>query len=132
MRGKRAILSIVTVGQKQDGFLNLNDVYNLDLSSELVVHSACQTALGKDVRGEGIIGLSRGFLYAGADKIIASLWKVDDSATAEFMKRFYTNYLQKGMFESKALQETKNEMKKIKRFQSPYYWSAFTLLGDWK
>ncbi len=119
-------------GQKQDGFLSLNDVYNLDLSSDLVVLSACQTALGKDVRGEGIIGLSRGFLYAGADRIIASLWKVDDSATAEFMKRFYTNYLQKEMSESKALQQTKNEMKKIKRFQSPYYWSAFTLLGDWK
>ena len=119
-------------GEKQDGFLSLNSIYNLDLSSDLVVLSACQTALGKDVRGEGLIGMSRGFLYAGSSRIMASLWKVDDSATAEFMKRFYTNHLQKAMSASKALQQTKNEMKKIKRYQSPYYWSAFTLLGDWK
>lgn len=119
-------------GEKQNGFLSLNDIYNLDLSSDLIVLSACQTALGKDVRGEGLIGMSRGFLYAGSNRIVASLWKVDDSATAEFMKRFYTNHLQNGMPASKALQQTKIEMKKIKRYNSPYYWSAFTLLGDWK
>ncbi len=119
-------------GNKQNGFLSLNDIYNLDLSSELVVLSACQTALGKDIRGEGLIGMSRGFLYAGSKRIVASLWKVDDSATAEFMKRFYANHLQKGLTASKALQQTKIEMKKIKRYQSPYYWSAFTLMGDWK
>ncbi len=119
-------------GIRQNGFLSLNDIYNLDLSSDLIVLSACQTALGKDVRGEGLIGMSRGFLYAGSKRIVASLWKVDDSATAEFMKRFYTNHLQEGMPASKALQQTKNEMKKIKRYQSPYYWSAFTLLGEWQ
>ncbi len=119
-------------GKSQDGFLSLNDIYNLNLSSDMVVLSACQTALGKDVRGEGLIGLSRGFLYAGSKRIVASLWKVDDSATAEFMKRFYKNHLQKGMPASKALRQTKIEMKKIRRYQSPYYWSAFTLLGDWK
>ena len=119
-------------GGNQDGFLSLDDIYNLELSSDLIVLSACQTALGKDVRGEGLIGLSRGFLYAGSDRVIASLWKVDDSATAEFMVRFYKNHLQKGLSASKALQQTKIEMKKIKRYQSPYYWSAFTLLGDWK
>jgi CHAT domain-containing protein/Tfp pilus assembly protein PilF len=119
-------------GKKQAGFLSLNDIYNLDLSSDLIVLSACQTALGKDVRGEGLIGMSRGFLYAGSNRIIASLWKVDDSATAEFMKRFYGNHLQKGMSASKALQQTKIEMKNIKRYNSPYYWSAFTLLGDWQ
>ncbi len=119
-------------GITRNGFLTLNDIYNLDLSSDLIVLSACQTALGKDIRGEGLIGMSRGFLYAGSKRIVASLWKVDDSATAEFMKRFYTNHLQKGMPASKALQQTKNEMKKIRRYQSPYYWSAFTLLGDWE
>ncbi|MBK9165819.1 MAG: CHAT domain-containing protein [Acidobacteria bacterium] len=119
-------------GTKQNGFLTLNDIYNLDLSSDLIVLSACQTALGKDIRGEGLIGMSRGFLYAGSKRIVASLWKVDDSATAEFMKRFYTNHLRKAMPASKALQQTKNEMKKIRRYQSPYYWSAFTLLGDWQ
>jgi CHAT domain-containing protein len=90
-------------GIKRNGFLTLNDIYNLDLSSDLIVLSACQTALGKDIRGEGLIGMSRGFLYAGSKRIIASLWKVDDSATAEFMKRFYTNHLQKNMPASKAL-----------------------------
>ena len=119
-------------GKTQDGFLSLNDIYNLELSSDMVVLSACQTALGKEVRGEGLIGISRGFLYAGSKRIVASLWKVDDSATAEFMKRFYKNHLNKGMPASKALQQTKIEMKKIRRYSSPYYWSAFTLLGDWK
>ncbi len=119
-------------GKSQDGFLTLNNIYNLNLSSDMVVLSACQTALGKEVSGEGLIGISRGFLYAGSNRIVASLWKVDDAATAEFMKRFYRNHLQNKMPASKALQQTKIEMKKIKRYQSPYYWSAFTLLGDWK
>lgn len=119
-------------GVKQNGFLSLDNIYNLDLASDLIVLSACQTALGKDIRGEGLIGMSRGFLYAGSKRIVASLWKVDDSATAEFMKRFYTNHLQKGMPAAKALQQTKNEMRKIRRYRSPYYWSAFTLLGDWQ
>lgn len=119
-------------GQPQNGFLSLNDIYNLDLSSDLVVLSACQTALGKDVRGEGLIGISRGFLYAGSQRIVASLWKVDDSATAEFMKLFYKNHLEKKMSASMSLQLAKIEMKKIPRYKSPFYWSAFTLLGEWK
>ena len=119
-------------GAPQDGFLSLNDIYNLDISSDMVVLSACQTALGKDVRGEGLIGISRGFLYAGTNRIVASLWKVDDSATAEFMKLFYKNHLENKMSASAALRQAKIEMKKTPRFQSPYYWSAFTLLGDWQ
>ena len=119
-------------GESQDGFLSLNDIYNLDISSDLVVLSACQTALGKDVRGEGLIGISRGFLYAGSNRIVASLWKVDDSATAEFMKLFYKNHLENKMSASAALRQAKIEMKKIPRYKSPYYWSAFTLLGEWK
>ncbi len=119
-------------GREQNGFLSLSDIYNLDLSSDMVVLSACQTALGKDIRGEGLVGLSRGFLYAGSNRIVASLWKVDDSATAEFMKHFYTNHLTKRMSASESLRTAKIEMKKIPRYRSPYYWSAFTLLGDWK
>lgn len=119
-------------GVRKDGFLGLNDIYNLDLENDLIVLSACQTALGKDIRGEGLIGISRGFFYAGSSKVVASLWKVDDAATAEFMKLFYKNHLQKGMPASKALREAKIKMKKIPRYRSPFYWSAFTLLGDWK
>ncbi len=119
-------------GQKLNGFLTLNAIYNLNLSSDMVVLSACQTALGKDVRGEGLIGISRGFLYAGSNRIVASLWKVDDSATAEFMKIFYRNHLQNKMSATAALRQAKIEMKKIPRYNSPYYWSAFALLGDWQ
>ncbi len=119
-------------GNPEDGFLGLNDIYNLNLASDMVVLSACQTALGKDVKGEGLVGISRGFLYAGSKRVVASLWKVDDSATAEFMKLFYRNHLQKGMPASTALQAARLEMKKIRRYESPYYWGAFTILGDWQ
>jgi CHAT domain-containing protein len=119
-------------GKAQDGFLRLNQIYNLNLNSELVVLSACQTALGKDVRGEGLIGLTRGFMYAGARRVVASLWKVDDAATAEFMKRFYLSFLQRKSSPAAALRQTQNEMRDIPRFRSPYYWAGFTLQGDWK
>ena len=119
-------------GKPQDGFLRLNQIYNLDLNSDLVVLSACQTALGKDVRGEGLIGLTRGFMYAGAKRIVSSLWKVDDAATAEFMKRFYQNLLQKKLAPAAALRAAQTEMKQIPRFRSPYFWAGFTIQGEWK
>ncbi len=119
-------------GNEQDGFLSLNQIYNLNLNSDLVVLSACQTALGKDVKGEGLIGLTRGFMYAGAKRIVASLWKVDDAATAEFMKRFYQNHLQKNLAPAAALRQTQNEMRQIPRFRSAYFWAGFSLQGDWK
>ncbi|MGC2237176.1 MAG: CHAT domain-containing protein [Pyrinomonadaceae bacterium] len=119
-------------GKPQDGFLRLNQIYNLNLNSDLVVLSACQTALGKDVRGEGLIGLTRGFMYAGAKRVVASLWKVDDAATAEFMKRFYQNLLQKKLSAAAALRQAQNEMRQIPRFKSPYFWAGFTLQGEWK
>lgn len=118
-------------GKTQDGFLRLNQIYNLNLNSDLVVLSACQTALGKDVRGEGLIGLTRGFMYAGANRVVASLWKVDDAATAEFMKLFYRNLLQKKLAPSAALSAAQNEMKQIPRYKSPYFWAAFSIQGDW-
>lgn len=119
-------------GKPQDGFLRLNQIYNLELNSDLVVLSACQTALGKNVRGEGLIGLTRGFMYAGARRVVATLWKVDDAATAEFMKRFYRNLLQKNMKPSAALFAAQNEMKQIPRFRAPYFWAGFVLQGDWR
>jgi CHAT domain-containing protein len=119
-------------GLAQDGFLRLDQIYNLNLNSDLVVLSACQTALGKDVRGEGLIGLTRGFIYAGARRVVASLWKVDDAATAEFMKRFYQNLLQKKLAPALALRSAQNELKQIPRFRAPYFWAGFTLQGEWK
>ncbi|HEX5703738.1 MAG TPA: CHAT domain-containing protein [Pyrinomonadaceae bacterium] len=120
------------LGNRRDGFLRLNHIYDLRLSSELVVLSACSTALGKDVRGEGLIGLTRGFMYAGAPRVIASLWKVDDEATTELMKLFYRNLLQKQMPASAALSAAQAEMRAQPRWRSPYYWAAFTLQGDWR
>lgn len=119
-------------GKERDGFLRLNQIYNLRLRNELVVLSACSTALGKDVKGEGMIGLTRGFMYAGVPRVIASLWKVDDEATAELMKIFYRNLLQKRTTASQALRAAQIEMQTEARWRSPYYWGAFVLQGDWR
>jgi CHAT domain-containing protein/tetratricopeptide (TPR) repeat protein len=127
------ILSLVDQnGRDRDGFLRLHEVYNLRLSADLVVLSACQTALGKQVRGEGLVGLVRGFMYAGAKGVVASLWKVDDEATAELMKIFYRGMLKDGMRPAAALQAAKVEMSRHKRWHSPYYWAAFELQGEWR
>ncbi|MEW6736680.1 MAG: CHAT domain-containing tetratricopeptide repeat protein, partial [Acidobacteriota bacterium] len=100
------VLSLVDRnGKKRDGFLRLQDIYNLKLSADLVVLGACQTAVGKNVRGEGLISLTRGFMYAGAPRIVASLWKVNDSATAQFMKLFYIAILKNGLNPIAALRE---------------------------
>jgi CHAT domain-containing protein len=127
------VLSLVNEkGEAQNGFLRLSDIYNLQLNSDLVVLSACQTALGKDVRGEGLIGLTRGFMYAGSRRVVSSLWKVDDAATAELMKRFYAAMLQKNLRPAEALRSAQTEMSRDARYSSPYFWAAFTLQGEWK
>lgn len=119
-------------GKRREGFMRLKDVYDLELSSDLVVLSACQTALGKDVRGEGLIGLTRGFMFAGAPRVVASLWKVDDAATAEFMKRFYRSMIKENLSPAASLKKAQNELKAIPRFRYPFYWAGFTLQGDWQ
>jgi CHAT domain-containing protein len=128
------VLSLVDeAGQRQDGFLRLQDIYNLKLPAELVVLSACQTGLGKDIKGEGLIGLTRGFMYAGAPRIVASLWKVDDRATSELMKRFYQGLLgPERLRQAAALRQAQLSIWKQKQWQAPYYWAAFVLQGDWK
>jgi CHAT domain-containing protein len=127
------VLSLVDKqGRPQEGFLRLHDIFNLRLSAELVVLSACQTGLGKEVKGEGLVGLTRGFMYAGAARVVASLWRVDDAATAELMKRFYRRMLQDGMRPAAALRAAQIEMWKKPQWQSPFYWGAFALQGEWK
>lgn len=127
------VLSLVDEqGRPQNGFLRLYDIYNLKLGADLVVLSACQTALGKEINGEGIVGLTRGFMYAGAPRVVASLWRIDDRATAELMKRFYAAMLREKLRPAAALREAQILMLKEKRWQAPYYWSAFTLQGEWK
>jgi CHAT domain-containing protein len=128
----RLILSLVNErGQLQDGYLRLGDIYKLKLSADLVVLSACNSALGKDLESEGIIGLPRGFLYAGSRSVIASLWKVDDEAAEEFMRGFYAR-IQRGESPSSALQGAQLEMAQGNSWPQPFYWAAFVLQGDYK
>jgi CHAT domain-containing protein len=127
------LLSLVDEkGKPQDGFLSLNEVYNLNLPADLVVLSACQTAMGKEMRGEGLIGLTRGFMYAGARRVVASLWKVDDAATAELVKRFYRAMLKEGKPPAAALRAAQLEMARQKLWNSPFYWAGFVLQGEWQ
>jgi CHAT domain-containing protein len=127
------VLSLVDeTGRPEEGFLRLHEIYNLKLNADLIVLSACQTGLGKEVRGEGLIGLTRGFMYAGAPRVMASLWQVDDAATATLMKRFYQNMLQEKLRPAAALRAAQIEMLKRRHWQSPYYWGAFVMQGEWR
>lgn len=126
------VLSLVDEkGMEQNGILQLHEIYNLKLNADLVVLSACETALGTEIRGEGRIGMTRGFMYAGAARVLASLWKVDDEATRDLMKLFYEKLLREKMRPAAALRAAQLEMRRQKRWQSPYFWGAFTLQGEY-
>jgi CHAT domain-containing protein/tetratricopeptide (TPR) repeat protein len=126
------VLSLVDEkGQAQDGFLRAHEVYNLKLGADLVVLSACQTALGKEVKGEGLVGLTRGFMYAGAPRVVASLWRVPSKATAELMTRFYQGMFVRKLRPAAALRAAQIEMWREKRWNEPFYWAAFVIQGEW-
>jgi CHAT domain-containing protein len=128
------VLSLVDRrGRPQPGFLTAADTFNLRLNADLVVLSGCRTALGKDVKGEGIVGLTRGFMYAGADRVLASLWRVDDAGTAALMSRFYAWMLgPQALPPAAALRAAQQELIKQPRFHHPFFWAAFQLQGDWR
>lgn len=119
-------------GRGQQGFITVRDVFELQAPVDLVVLSACRTGLGKDVRGEGLIGLTRGFMYAGASSIAASLWNVNDEVSAELMKLFYANMLEKDMTPAAALRAAQNTIRQRPEWRSPHYWAAFTFQGEYK
>lgn len=123
--------SVSRDGKEVPGFLQLHDIYNLNLSTELTVLSACDTALGKDIKGEGLIGLTRGFMHAGSRSVVATLWKVDDQATAELMGYFYTAMLQDGLSPAAALRQAKQRMSRHKVWNAPYYWAGFVIQGEY-
>jgi CHAT domain-containing protein/Tfp pilus assembly protein PilF len=128
------VLSLVDRrGAPVDGFLRLHDIFNLHLPADLVVLSACQTALGREVRGEGLVGLTSGFMYAGAARVVASAWKVDDRATAELMRRFYAAMFgAERLAPAAALRQAQLSLQRERAWSSPYYWAAFTLQGEWR
>ncbi|HEY3056498.1 MAG TPA: CHAT domain-containing tetratricopeptide repeat protein [Thermoanaerobaculia bacterium] len=127
------VLSLVDArGRDQDGFLLTSDVMGMTLTADLVVLSGCRTALGREVYSEGLTGLSRAFLFAGAARVVASLWKVDDAATAELMTQFYRRLFLQKASPSAALRGAQMELRKQERWASPYYWAGFVMQGDWK
>ena len=118
-------------GAEQDGFLRVGDIYNLKLNAEMVVLSGCRTGLGKEIKGEGLIGLTRGFMYAGARRITVSLWDVNDEATADLMGRFYREMLSaKKLSPASALRQTQISMIRDDKWNNPYYWASFNLQGE--
>jgi CHAT domain-containing protein len=127
------VLSLVDrAGHPQNGLLQVTDIFNLNLHADLVVMSACQTALGAEVRGEGLVGLTRAFLYAGSPRVVASLWTVPDLSTSELMARFYRFMLVDGLRPAAALRRSQLSLWNEGRWARPYYWAAFTMQGEWR
>ncbi len=132
--GGRLVLAQVGPGGRPEpnGFLHLADIYELDLRADLVVLSACRSALGLDLRGEGMMGMTRGFFYAGAERVLVSLWNVNDRVTVELMRHFYRGMLVEGLSPAAALRTAQDAIRRQKRFQAPYYWAGFVLQGEWR
>ncbi len=129
------VLSLVG-NQSEDGFLRTDEVFNLRLGSPLVMLSACETGLGKEKRGEGVMGLTRAFIYAGAPTVGVSLWSVADKSTADLMTDFYKRLLAApsvagGTSPSAAMREAQLAMIAGKKYSAPFYWAPFVLVGDW-
>lgn len=125
------VLSLVG-NKNQDGFLRTDEVFNLHLGAPLVMLSACETGLGKEKRGEGVMGLTRAFMYAGAPTVGVSLWSVADKSTADLMTDFYKRLLSPGQTPSSgALRAAQLNMIAGKKYSAPFYWAPFVLVGDW-
>jgi CHAT domain-containing protein len=127
------VLSLVDKdGRPENGLLRASDIKDLSLSADLVVLSACSTALGYEHRGEGLGNLTRSFMSAGVPRVVASLWSVDDRATAELMSHFYRSLLLKGSSPATALREAQLFLRHDPRWSAPVYWAGFVLQGDWR
>jgi CHAT domain-containing protein len=123
-------------GRQQNGVLQMHQIFNLHLPAEMVVISACETGIGRKIGGEGLNGLSRGFMYAGAKRVVASLWKVNDASTSQLMKHFYEGFgLREGldlyqMRPATALRMAQLKMMGQRIWRHPYYWAAFIVQGE--
>jgi CHAT domain-containing protein len=126
------VLSLIG-NRSGDGFLATNEVFNLKLGAPLVMLSACETGLGTETRGEGVIGLTRAFMYAGAPTVGVSLWSVSDSSTAQLMTDFYKSLLTgQGMAPSSAMRAAQQNMITGRKYAAPFYWAPFILVGEWR
>ncbi|MFQ5526385.1 MAG: CHAT domain-containing protein [Thermoanaerobaculia bacterium] len=119
-------------GRPREGVVYAHEVYDLDLPAELVVLSACETALGTEIRGEGLVGLTHAFLQAGVERVLVSAWRVDDRATAELMLRFYRHLLEDRLRPAEALRRAQMSIRETPGWQAPYYWAGFVLQGEWR
>lgn len=119
-------------GELQRSLLSTPDVFNLNLNADLVVLSGCRTGLGKEIKGEGLVGLTGGFMVAGAQQVVVSLWSVEDEATSELMERFYQGIFRDKLPAAQALRAAQLSMWKEKYFSIPYYWAAFSLQAEWR
>jgi CHAT domain-containing protein len=126
------VLSLVGNKSDDDGFLRTGEVFNLKLGAPLVMLSACESGLGKVKRGEGVTGLSRAFMYAGATTVGVTLWSVADKPTAELMTDFYQRLLGPNPSPSDAIREAQLAMISGKKYSAPFYWAPFVLVGEWK
>ncbi|MEW6736719.1 MAG: tetratricopeptide repeat protein [Acidobacteriota bacterium] len=127
------VLSLVDEqGKTRNGMLQLADIYNLKLSADLVVLSACRTGLGTEIKGEGLVGLTRGFMYAGSARVMASLWDIEDRATAKLIGHFYHGLLKEKLRPAAALQKAQRIMWRSSAYRSPYYWAGMQLSGEWR
>lgn len=126
------VLSLVDkTGKECEGFLTVSDILNLKFTAELVTLSSCQTGLGKEKKGEGMIGLTRAFFYSGAKRVVSTLWSVNDEATADLMVKFYNN-IAIGLSASSALRKAQLDTLRTHKYKSPYYWAAFQIQGEFK
>ncbi|MBU7585680.1 MAG: CHAT domain-containing protein, partial [Nostoc sp. TH1S01] len=127
------VLSLVDKqGKAQRGYLRLNDIFNLDFPADLIVLSACQTGQGKEVQGEGLVGLTRGLMYAGSPRLVLSLWNVDDQGTKELMSEFYRQMWKEGKSPIAALRAAQLSLWQNPNWRKPVYWAAFTMQGEWR
>ncbi len=119
-------------GQSRNGVVRLQDIYAMNLAADAVVLSACSTGIGKEVKGEGLLSLNNAFLQTGAKSVVASLWKVDDYAARELMKNFYLEMTSGTVTTAEALRRAQIKLRQNPQYQSPFYWAAFTVQGDFQ
>ena len=119
-------------GQPVNGVVRLQDIYAMNLSADAVVLSACDTGIGKEVKGEGLMSLNNAFLQTGAKTVVSTLWKVDDYAARELMKNFYSELASGKVSTSEALRRAQIKLRQNPQYQSPFYWAAFTIEGDYQ